>query len=157
MPSSRRLYSFASQHVLLEALTRSKSWKKGDQLPKGITEEYLIIWAFESWLKDQYFEMLQTLEVWCNDELDFAKSRAMSYVYELLKEKPEQESNLLRLLVNKLGDPVKKIASQASYLLMPIANSPSSYEADPWSQLLRLTSYFDLDRACMGSTMRLSP
>ena len=120
LPSSRRLYSFASQPMLVEALQQTKSWSEGDKLPKGITEQYLIIWAFESWLKEQYFEMLKTLEVWCNDELEFAQSRAMSYVYELLKEKPEQESNLLRLLVNKLGDPVKKIASQACYLLMQL-------------------------------------
>ena len=120
LPSSRRLYSFATQPRLVHALRHSMKWGKGDQLPKGITEEYLILWAFESWLKEQYFEILQTLEVWCNDELEFAKSRAMSYVYELLKEKPEQESNLLRLLINKLGDPVKKIASQASYLLMQL-------------------------------------
>jgi ribosome biogenesis protein MAK21 len=37
-----------------------------------------------------------------------------------LKEKPEQESNLLRLLINKLGDPSKKIASRASYLLLQL-------------------------------------
>ena len=120
LPATRRLYTFATQPFIVSAVSHSKSWTRGDKLPKGVTEQYLIIWAFESWLKEQYFEMLQTLEVWCNDELEFAKSRAMSYVYELLKEKPEQESNLLRLLINKLGDPVKKLASQASYLLMQL-------------------------------------
>ena len=117
LPGSRRLYTFTTQPVLLRAFAKKKTWTSGDKLPKAIGEQHLIAWAFEAWLKDQYFEILKTLEVWCNDEIEFAKSRAMSYVYELLKEKPEQESNLLKLLVNKLGDPVKKIASQASYLL----------------------------------------
>ncbi|RMZ90359.1 hypothetical protein DV736_g2402, partial [Chaetothyriales sp. CBS 134916] len=117
LPPDRRLCHFSSQPALNGACAKVKKWVSGDALPPGIEEQHLIAWAFEHWLKDRYFEILQTLEVWCNDEIEFAKSRALSYVYELLKEKAEQESNLLRLLVNKLGDPVKKIASQASYLL----------------------------------------
>lgn len=79
-----------------------------------------MVWAFEDYLKEQFFEVLKILETWCNDEIEFSRSRAVSYVYELLKEKPEQEANLLRLLVNKLGDPGKKIASRASYLLLQL-------------------------------------
>jgi ribosome biogenesis protein MAK21 len=60
------------------------------------------------------------LEGWCADEVVFARGRAITYVYELLKEKPEQESNLLRLLVNKLGDPDKKLASRTSYLILQL-------------------------------------
>jgi ribosome biogenesis protein MAK21 len=67
--------------------------------------------------------MLKVLEGWCNDEVEYARSRAVTYVYELLKEKPEQEANLLRLLVNKLGDPDKKIASRSSYLLLQLQTS----------------------------------
>lgn len=43
-------------------------------------------------------------------------------VYALLKDKPEQESNLLRLLANKLGDRERKISSRASYLLLQLLN-----------------------------------
>ena len=120
LPSDRKLYTFATQPALLQSFGKKGSWKAGDKLPRGIEEQDLILWAFESWLKEQYFEMLKTLEVWCNDEIEFAKTRAISYVSDLLREKPEQESNLLRLLVNKLGDPVKKIASHASYQLMQL-------------------------------------
>jgi ribosome biogenesis protein MAK21 len=63
---------------------------------------------------------LKILETWCNDEVEYARTRALTYVYELLREKPEQEANLLRLLVNKLGDPDKKIASRASFLLLQL-------------------------------------
>lgn len=129
LPSDRKLYTFATQPALISGLGQVKSWQSGDALPKGVTEAHLIAWTFEDWLKDQYFEVLKVLETWSNDEIEFAKARATSYVYELLKEKPEQEANLLRLLVNKLGDPVKKVASQASYQIMQLlANHPAMKE-----------------------------
>ncbi|PYH44443.1 RNA-binding ribosome biosynthesis protein MAK21 [Aspergillus saccharolyticus JOP 1030-1] len=121
LPSDRRLRAFANQPSLVAALQGvSNRWSEGDALPNGLQNSHLIVWAYEHFLKDQYFEVLKILEVWCNDEIDFSRSRAVSYVYELLKEKPEQETNLLRLLVNKLGDTSKKIASRASYLLLQL-------------------------------------
>lgn len=122
LPSDRRLRAFANQPGLLGTLEQetTASWRSGDALPGAITKAHLISWAYEDWLKDIYFEMLKVLEGWCNDEIDFARSRAVTYVYELLREKPEQESNLLRLLVNKLGDPDKKIASRTSYLVLQL-------------------------------------
>ncbi len=120
LPESRKLFSLQTQPALPYVFGQTKTWRRGDRLPRALDQVHLVLWAFESWLKEQYFEVLKILEVWCNDEIDFSKARAVSYVYELLKERPEQESNLLRLLINKLGDPVKKIASQASYLLMQL-------------------------------------
>ncbi|KAK2626981.1 hypothetical protein QTJ16_004156 [Diplocarpon rosae] len=106
LPAERRLRTFSTQ--------------PGLKLPGRISKAHLISWAYEDWLKEIYFDMLKILEGWCNDEVDFARLRAVSYTYELLKEKPEQEANLLRLLVNKLGDPDKKIASRTSYLLLQL-------------------------------------
>lgn len=123
LPSNRKLYTFNTQPGLATVLGGTKTWHEGDRLPHDLPESVLIAWAFEDWLKGQYFEILKILETWCNDEIEFAKTRATSYVYELLKEKPEQEANLLRLLINKLGDPVKKISSQASYLIMQLLTS----------------------------------
>ncbi|KMP04077.1 CCAAT/enhancer-binding protein zeta [Coccidioides immitis RMSCC 2394] len=120
LPSNRRLKYFINQPALGTALFGLNNWSSADPLPRGLERSHLIHWAFEDFLKEQYFEVLKILEVWCNDEIEFSRSRAVSYVYELLKEKPEQESNLLRLLVNKLGDPSKKIASRASYLLLQL-------------------------------------
>ncbi|GFF39696.1 uncharacterized protein C4F10.09c [Aspergillus udagawae] len=121
LPSDRRLKSFGNQPALVAAFQGAGSrWSEGDPLPGGLQNSHLIMWAYEHFLKDQYFEVLKILEVWCNDEIEFSRSRAVSYVYELLKEKPEQEANLLRLLVNKLGDKSRKIASRASYLLLQL-------------------------------------
>lgn len=123
LPSDRRLKFFVNQPALGAALFGLHNWTAGSPLPRGLEKSHLLYWAFEDFLKEQYFEILKILEVWCNDEIEFSRARAVSYVYELLKEKPEQESNLLRLLVNKLGDPSKKIASRASYLLLQLQQS----------------------------------
>lgn len=121
LPKERKLRAFAKQPAVLSALQgKAASWSIGMALPGDLQQIHLVVWAYEDWLKRTYFEMLQVLENWCGDEVDYARSRAVTYVYELLKDKPEQEENLLRLLVNKLGDTDRKIASRASYLLLQL-------------------------------------
>lgn len=120
LPSNRRLRAFSHQPAILSAFASTPMWTAEAPLPGGLQKSHLVYYAFEDYLKKEYFEILKVLEVWCNDEIEFSRTRAISYVYELLKEKPEQEANLLRLLVNKLGDPHRKIASRASYLLLQL-------------------------------------
>lgn len=121
LPPDRKLKAFARQPGLLCALQgKAANWKYGDKLPGQIQKVHLIAWAYEDWLKKQYFEMLKIIEVWSNDEVEYSRNRAVTFVWELLKEKPEQEENLLRLLINKLGDKEKKVASRASYLLLQL-------------------------------------
>lgn len=123
LPVGRKLRAFPNQSQLLEALQSSSAttWNPSAPLPSGLSETHLLVWAYEDWLKVIYYDVIRLLEVWCNDEVEFARGRALSYVYELLTQKPEQEVNLLRLLVNKLGDLDKKIASKASFLLLQLA------------------------------------
>ncbi|KAL7892549.1 CBF/Mak21 family domain-containing protein [Trichoderma sp. SZMC 28014] len=125
LPSDRRLRNFQAQPGLLGSLQRAsaKIWAPSQPLPGKITQAHLISWAYEDWLKDTYFKMIQLLEVWCSDEIEYSRMRAVDFVYALLKDKPEQESNLLTLLVNKLGDRDRKISSRASYLLLQLQNS----------------------------------
>ncbi|OCK76472.1 CBF-domain-containing protein [Lepidopterella palustris CBS 459.81] len=121
LPPDRKLRAFAKQPGLISALQgKTANWKTGDKLPGTVEKIHLISWAYEDWLKRTYFEVLKVLEGWCNDEVQYARGRAVTMVWELLKEKPEQEENLLRLLINKLGDTDKKIASRASYLLLQL-------------------------------------
>lgn len=125
LPADRRLRPFHMQPGLLGTLQRNPGlkWSPGQPLPGKINSTHLISWIFEDWLKDSYFKIIQLLETWCSDEIEYSRSRALDFVYGLLKEKPEQESNLLRLLVNKLGDRDRKISSRASYLLLQLQNS----------------------------------
>lgn len=121
LPGDRKLRAFSKQPPLLGALQgKSAKWREGDSLPAGLQKAHLLVWAYEDWLKKAFFEIIQLLEQWCGDEVEYARSRALTYVFELLKDKPEQEENLLRLLVNKLGDTDRKIASRASYLLLQL-------------------------------------
>lgn len=123
LPADRKLRAFGKQPGLLSALQgKSGRWRRGEDLPGGIQKIHLITWAYEDWLKRMYFELLQILESWCSDEVEYSRGRALTYVFELLKDKPEQEENLLRLLVNKLGDTDRKIASRSSYLLLQLEN-----------------------------------
>lgn len=120
LPSDRKLKTFASQPGVHSAFAQASKWDTTAPLPQPLTEAHLIVWAYEDWLKSMYFEILKILEVWCNDEVIFARVKAVDYVYQLLREKPEQEANLLRLLVNKLGDSDKKIASRTSYNILQL-------------------------------------
>ncbi|MCJ1475998.1 hypothetical protein MMC13_004662 [Lambiella insularis] len=124
LPSDRKLRTFATQPGLSTIINKAhKSWTSDNPLPAPLREVHLVFWAFEDWLKTTYFEILKILETWCNDEIVFARGKAVDYVYELLRDKPEQESNLLRLLVNKLGDSDKKIASKTSYNIIQLETS----------------------------------
>lgn len=124
LPGDRKLRAFGKQPQLLGVLQgKDARWNAGEALPGALTKEHLVMWAFEDWLKKKYFELLAILETWCNDEIEYSRQRALTYVWELLKDKPEQEENLLRLLVNKLGDTERKVASRASYLLLQLENT----------------------------------
>ncbi|KAJ1306210.1 hypothetical protein OPQ81_010918 [Rhizoctonia solani] len=85
-----------------------------------ITDAHLIVWHFEDWLKKYFFSILQLLEPLSLDPLPYIRTQTMSLIFTLLKEKPEQEQNLLRLLVNKLGDSDKSVASKASFHILQL-------------------------------------
>ena len=121
LPSNRKLRTFASQPALSAAFDPTHyRWTSRDPLPREIKEVHLIVWAYEDWLKSTFFQILKIIETWCKDEVVYARGKAVDYVFQLLKEKPEQEANLLRLLVNKLGDADKKIASKASFNILQL-------------------------------------
>ncbi|KAL9090697.1 MAG: hypothetical protein Q9165_005185 [Trypethelium subeluteriae] len=124
LPPDRKLRPFGRQPGLLAAFQgKVANWRAGDPLPNGLEKVHLIYWAYEDWLKKTYFMLLTIVESWGNDEVEFSRKRAITIVFELLKEKPEQEENLLRLLVNKLGDKEKRVASRASYLLLQLQSA----------------------------------
>lgn len=52
------------------------------------------------------------LEECSRDNLEFIKERSLRALSELLRRKPEGEAALLTGLVNKLGDPSRKLASK---------------------------------------------
>ncbi|KAG6372691.1 CBF/Mak21 family-domain-containing protein [Boletus reticuloceps] len=87
---------------------------------RNIDDEQLLAWYFEDWLKKYLFSILQILENLAADPLPYVRTQALSLISNLLLNKPEQEHNLLKLLVNKLGDGEKQICSRASYHILQV-------------------------------------
>ncbi|KAF9466712.1 CBF/Mak21 family-domain-containing protein [Collybia nuda] len=95
-------------------------------LDHSVTDEHLLSWYFEDWLKKFFFSILQILETLSLDPLPYVRTQALTLIFTLLRDKPEQEQNLLRLLVNKLGDTEKTLCSRASYHLLQLMQSHPS-------------------------------
>ncbi|KAJ1918595.1 RNA-binding ribosome biosynthesis protein mak21 [Mycoemilia scoparia] len=87
-----------------------------------VTQKHLVYWYFENQLKKNYFELIQLIEALAYDSVIHVKHNMLVFIETLLETKPEQEQNLLRLLVTKLGDKEKQVASKASYLLLKLLN-----------------------------------
>ncbi|KAJ1846277.1 RNA-binding ribosome biosynthesis protein mak21 [Coemansia sp. RSA 2703] len=87
---------------------------------RGAGRAHWMVWAFEDKLKRHYFDLLQVMESMSYDPVVHTRQNMVSYFEELLEQKAEQEQNLLRLLVNKLGDKERQVAARASSLVLKL-------------------------------------
>jgi len=95
----------------------SQTKELSEKLGKHGEAVLLILWYFEDVLKSKCSEFVGALEVLSRDTVPGIRDKTTGTMYELLAAKPEQEQRLLTAIVNKLGDPNRKVASRASYLL----------------------------------------
>ena len=107
-------------------------------LAKDVSFSHLILWAFEDALKKLYFEFIQLLEELLKDPVLHFKNKILACISELLIAKPEEEQNLLTLLVNKMGDLDNKIASKAAHLLSQVLIQHSAMKAVVVKEVERL-------------------
>ncbi|KAE8271194.1 hypothetical protein A4X09_0g1164 [Tilletia walkeri] len=122
LPSDRKLRYFRDQEGLANvAFVLSDANPSKDTV--AAAEKHLVVFAFEHRLKNIFFEFLLLLEGRSHDALAFARTSAVIQMSNLLSRKAEQEQNLLRLLVNKLGDGERSVASKASNALLELLNS----------------------------------
>ncbi|KAG0233055.1 hypothetical protein BGW42_007751 [Actinomortierella wolfii] len=82
--------------------------------PKA-TNEHLIMWIFEDYLKKTFWKFIQLVKILSDDPVVHVRHRVLGFISELLSSKPEQEQTLLEMLVNKLGDNENKVAAKASF------------------------------------------
>ncbi|PWZ01616.1 CBF-domain-containing protein [Testicularia cyperi] len=108
---ARKLRYFRDQPGLS---TASAAISSADLMAIEAAKSHIVLWAFEDYLKKFYFQFLQVLETQSHDSISFTRKQAVSQIFILLRDKPEQEQNLLRLLVNKLGDPERSVAAKTS-------------------------------------------
>ncbi|CAL8467747.1 g7285 [Coccomyxa elongata] len=80
----------------------------------------LLYFYVEDQIKRRYAAFVGMLEEASRENLDFLKEKTLKAIAQLLAAKPEQEAHLLAALVNKLGDPSRKLASKAGYLLRSV-------------------------------------
>ncbi|KAF9163404.1 hypothetical protein DFQ26_002533 [Actinomortierella ambigua] len=82
--------------------------------PKA-TNEHLMMWLFEDYLKRTFWKFVQLLKILADDPVVHVRHRILGFIAELLAAKPEQEQTLLEMLVNKLGDNENKVSAKASF------------------------------------------
>ncbi|TID14127.1 hypothetical protein CANINC_004773 [Pichia inconspicua] len=104
-------------NTILPANRKLKPFKK-QPLSTNLTDKQLMLMYFEDHLKTLYFEFISLLEKLSHDSILYVRMKVVSHIFSLLKAKPEQEANLLRLGVNKLGDIDNKVASKTSYQIL---------------------------------------
>ncbi|EDW18373.1 uncharacterized protein Dmoj_GI12122 [Drosophila mojavensis] len=111
------------QRKLLAIHTRGADWKllKKQDLAKEQTRRIYAYWYFENELKDQYHEYLKNLMQGLQTGQEHNKTAAIVAASKLLAYAPEKEQMLLTMLINKLGDPIAKIASKALHHLTEVA------------------------------------
>jgi len=91
--------------------------------PRVNADRYLVLRLVEDRIKKCYNEFVGGLEALSKDNIEHLKQKATKTAFNLLSTKPEQEGWLLSILVNKLGDPSRKIASNAVFLLHKLFES----------------------------------
>ncbi|KZV14923.1 CCAAT/enhancer-binding protein zeta [Dorcoceras hygrometricum] len=89
----------------------------------------LLFWYWEECLKERYGRFVSALEEASGDVLDKLKNMALKTMYSLLSSKSEEERRILSSLVNKLGDPENKVASNADYHLKNLLSDHPNMKA----------------------------
>ena len=79
-----------------------------------------MLWLFEEKLKQRYASFVNVVQGYLKHSASELRRFAAETCAHLLKSKPEQEAELLALLVNKLGDPDPSVSARASQLLAEV-------------------------------------
>ena len=82
----------------------------------------LMYWHVEDLVKRAYSRFVNALDALSRDPLPVLKEKSVKAVYELLRSRPENEKALLDVIVNKLGDPQRRTASNAAHFLLEIVS-----------------------------------
>ena len=112
LPKDRKLFAMA-QRPLAKYVQEQGSRSP----PATLSPRVLLLWRYEELLKQRYSSFVSLISTWLSDNIDSTKKFALHTTVELLCAAPENESHLLTLVSNKLGDPSKKSAASAGHQL----------------------------------------
>lgn len=119
LPPRRKMVTLAQRPLHLYELSGG-----GDKKPKrNLSPRVLLLWRFEEMVREKYHLFIKKyFGYMLREGNDMQKVPAVRSAAELLKSIPEGEATLLALIVNKLGDPAKKVASAAAHALRVVLN-----------------------------------
>lgn len=119
LPPDRKLLTLAQR-----PLYRYEASKTNKQSKKTLSPRILLLWRFEEMVKEKYDLFLRKCIGFSLQEgAEMLKIAALKSATSLLCAAPEGEALLLNMIVNKLGDPGKKIASAAGHQLRLVLQS----------------------------------
>jgi len=121
-----------NEYQLEDLRNLSQNGSNDDQI------KLLMMFAYEHRLKSIYSEFVDVLQNLSKDPLVNIRSKILGIIYELLSMKPEQEQKLLTMLVNKLGDPERKISSKTSFLLTQLVSKHPNMQEIVVSEVERM-------------------
>ncbi|KAK7349332.1 hypothetical protein VNO77_06613 [Canavalia gladiata] len=125
----------ALQELFIASLLPDRKLKTLIQRPLNHVPEtkdgysLLLFWYWEECLKQRYERFIVALEEASRDMLPALKTKSLKTIYVLLSRKSEQERRLLSALVNKLGDPDNKAASNADFHLSNLLSDHPNMKA----------------------------
>uniref|UniRef100_A0A0N4ZTG3 CBF domain-containing protein n=1 Tax=Parastrongyloides trichosuri TaxID=131310 RepID=A0A0N4ZTG3_PARTI len=109
LPSDRKLIPFSKRPLA--------NLRKLSDNNENLMSKRLILWKFESDLKDIYYRFLKVLDSCSSVTVDNIANQSSALLMDLLMERPERESEILAFIVNQLGNPHKKSAAYIIKLL----------------------------------------
>lgn len=123
LPKHRKLVGLESRPLFqYEGINDAEGTKR------TLSPRILLLWRYEEIIKSNYAAFIsqylgKTLSQTSTAQESMTKVNALRTACQLLTEVPEGEQILLNLIVNKIGDPTKKIASAASHELRKILDT----------------------------------
>lgn len=136
IPNNRKLIALESRPLFLydedfhgseNNITKGKRdskevKKKTPSVSRTLSPRILLLWRYEEILKQKYDSFLTGFvgKTLSEASLDLNKSFALRTAANLFRDLPEGEQVLLIMMVNKIGDPSKKIAAAAGHQLRQI-------------------------------------
>ena len=125
LPPERKLLTLAQRPLYLyeqsdsqQSTTRGGEKSKKKKTKKSLSPRILLLWRFEEMVQSKYQMFIQQyLGSTLQEGVELQKIPAIRSAATFLRSVPEGEQSLLQLLVNKLGDPAKKVAAAAGHEL----------------------------------------
>lgn len=146
LPNNRKLYTLDKRPLYLyEHSVSAKSQSSTQPTTRTLSSRVLLLWRFEEMLKAKYTSFLtqylsKALSQNAVSSLEHHKIVVLGTASNLLAEIPEGESILLTMIVNKLGDPSRKVAAAAGHRLRLVLeahpNMTTVMAREVWAKIL---------------------